>query len=182
MRHQKKKKKSLYFPEYVQQRESCLYPALWEDKNAAHEACPPTVAEARKPRDPHRITCKGGRAQTSGGHRILHLLSDIQDPTQAAKSCTCSASSDPWKGLRITALLSCSLASPGTMHLRQPLGDLEEQTRRASEVLTHGQLPRTSFIDAMFRILKFFLIGYSCSLISFKSGIWLQFKSFSQDS
>lgn len=175
-------KKSLYFPEYVQQRESCLYPASWEDKKAAHEACPPAVPEARKPRGPHRITCKGGTAQTSGGHGILHPLSDIQDPTQAAKSCICSASSDPWQSPRITALLSCSFASPGAMHLRQPLGDLEEQTSRASEVLTHGQLPRTSSIDAMFRILKFFLIRYSCSLISFKSGIWLQFKSFSQDS
>ena len=121
-----KQNKSLYSPEYVQQRESYVYPASWEDKKAAHEASPPAGPEARKPRGPRRITCKGGTAQTSGCHGILHPHSDILDPTQAAKSCTCSASSDPWQSPRITAFLSCSLASPGAVHLRQPLGDLEE--------------------------------------------------------
>lgn len=136
----------------------------------------------QKPRGPHRITCKGGTAQTSGGHGILHPHSDIQDPTQVAKSCTCSASSDPWQSLRITAFLSCSLASPGAVHLRQPLGDLEEQTGGHQKCSLMVSFPEPPPLDAMFRILKFFLIRYSCSLISFKSGIWLQFKSFSQDS
>ena len=121
---EKKKKKKASIPQSMFSRERAAFTE--PHGKARRQHMKHLFPQFQKPRGPHRITCKGGTAQKSGGHGILHPHSDIQDPTQAAKSCTCSASSDPWQSLRITAFLFCSLASPGAVHLRQPLDDLEE--------------------------------------------------------
>ena len=142
----------------------------------------------RKPRGALTIACEGGTTHTlgpqiTGGHGVLPP--SLRHPSLYPDCKVLQLLGFLWplaepEGHSILILLTCKPGSraPRTAG-RWPQGGGQGGHQKCS--LT-ANFQDSAPLDTMLRILKFFLIRYHCSLISFQSGIWLLFKSFSQDS
>lgn len=155
MRHQNRRS----LPLGVLSRAFCLQPALGESRKLAHWPSFPTVPKPGRRRGSLSIMCTCSRATD------LWEAMQFYHPYSGADSCTCLASCGPWQSLKVTAFLSFPLTIPAAVPGDSWYFIERSCTRRASEGLTHCQLPQISFTRCNCKNLK--ILSDKMSLLAY---------------